>query len=263
MTGQGRAGSGKTRGLPPGMRLLNGVPVPISVDGLAVKSVTAIVDGPHAGRTKLVLDDDSKIQGCVDCIFTHTHWPAVAGHRERDHGGPHLTRNRGKQPAATANGQGQLELGDINPAEHPPPPADDENSDVINAEPGAQDADEAVGSAVSGVPGRNIAPYTPSEPGGQHTGEVVVGELEDTAAGGRGDKKTVIHVPSGDRMMRMQLGEILALAGEVVDIGVMKEKMTAEIEKWKKLAHKRGRELRKIRTLMGKANEVLKEEEED
>jgi hypothetical protein len=93
--------------VPDGMRILDGIPVPVSVNGVAVESVRRAADeGVHWGRTHLVLANMDTTQGCVDCVYTHKHWQLIAKHRHQAHGAQVAWRNRWNSP----NGHTQLEL---------------------------------------------------------------------------------------------------------------------------------------------------------
>lgn len=105
------------QGIPPGMRLLDGVPVPVEAGGATVRAVTR--QGTDPGRTTLLLDNHRRVHGCVDCVFTAEHWQTTANHREADHGIPYPGRIRPRTDVAinarhgtvvATNGHKQLEL---------------------------------------------------------------------------------------------------------------------------------------------------------
>lgn len=97
--------------VPEGMRIKDGIPVPLSVHGRLVTAVErAAHDGVHFGRTRLTLTDGTTLQGCVDCPFTHPHWTALLRHREQAHGAPRATRQRRRHEDDEANGHQQLAI---------------------------------------------------------------------------------------------------------------------------------------------------------
>ena len=97
--------------LPEGMTIIDGVPAPVYVNGIRVKSAKrAAEEGVHYGRTNLTLENNQTTQGCVDCRFTHPHWAALARHRHEEHGADVAWRNGWATGARATKEHTQLEL---------------------------------------------------------------------------------------------------------------------------------------------------------
>lgn len=243
MTGssRGQSGTGKA---PKGMRLLDGIPVPIhvEVDGVTVE-VQSVKLGSgegafHAGRTQLYLANGGSVQGCIDCPTTHTHWSAILRHREHEHGAPHAARKSRKQKAGEGQ-PGQLELAsspqqlEFAVGDHLPDTAD-------AAEHEHTDAD--AGTVLEGV-------VEHPTPGTVSTVKRRGGKQPATTGG--------FLLPAG--FGTMPVAELIELIGQVANWEQSVEAERAKTGQWKNRALAAERRLRHLTNLLGKAGFVLED----
>jgi hypothetical protein len=192
-----------------------------------------------------------------------------------------------ENPTGKDNGQVQLEL---QPPPPPPPAAppvamfvspqdppstkpDAEPSVDLLADPQTEPLEEVEPDQPTDLPNPGPDTEPAAEPDGEldliplatpqmsPSAEVVVPATDDVLpAAGKGSK--AIRVPSGDRVLAMSLGEVLTLAGQIVDAGAPLEKMTAERDEWKAAAKAAQRDLAALNRLLGRASEVFKKEKD-
>lgn len=218
------------------MTTVDGVPCPAYVGG--TKVVKARLASPpegkesspnDQGRTLLLLATGHKLNGCVDCVFTHSHWSAISGHRQAAHGAARAVRRR-----RTA-GNGQLELTSAGIAA---------TVEADEPENNLADADELD----SEEPGQDLARVV-------HTGELV--EEQPVPAAPARERSGVRMPPAAaGGVLSMTLSEVLDLASDLYNNGADREHLLEEIARLRKENVELRRALRKVDTILNRVHDV-------